>query len=111
MGIRVLAAGVIATDIRHGREGVLTLGSEIADEEIRARKAFAALGEMHETRAQTGLRFALTQPDLSCAVIGLAELDHLEQALRAADAGPLPDAAMAALQPLYACDFGQLGSP
>jgi D-threo-aldose 1-dehydrogenase len=111
MGIRVFAAGVIATDLRHGREGVLTSGSEIADEELRARQVFAALGEAHGTRAQTGLRFALAQPDLSCAVVGLAELDHLEQVLAAANAGPLPEAAIATLQPLYETDFGRLGPP
>ena len=109
MGIRVFAAGVIATDIRHGREAVLTSGSEIADEELRARQVFAVLGDAHETRTQTGLRFALAQRDLSCAVVGLAELDHLEQVLAAADAGPLPKDAIAALQPLYASDFGRLG--
>ena len=49
MGIRVLAAGVIATDIRHGRDGVLARGSEIADEEARARQIFAALGDGYGT--------------------------------------------------------------
>jgi len=108
MGIRVFAAGVIATDIRHGREGVLTLGSEIADEERRARQALAALGDGYGTRAAAALRFALTQPDLSCAVVGLAELDHLDQILNAAAAGPLPADAIARLQPLYDSDYGRL---
>ncbi len=56
------------------------------------------------------MRFALAQPALSCAVVGLAELDHLEQILRAAEAGPLPDDAIARLQPLYESDFGRLDS-
>lgn len=109
MGIRVFAAGVIATDIRHGREGVLTRGSEIADEEARARQILAALGDGYGTRAEAALRFALAQPDLSCAVVGLAELDHLEQVLAAAAAGPLPEDALARLRPVHDADYGRLG--
>ncbi len=107
-GVAAMGIRVFATDIRHGREGVLTRGSEIADEEARARQVFEVIGHEHGTRAQTGLRFALSQPDLTCAVVGLAELDHLEQILRAAEAGPLPEAAVARLVPLYDSDYGKI---
>ena len=43
-----------------------------------AKAAFAALGDGHGTRAQTAIRFALANGDLSCVVVGMAELDHLE---------------------------------
>jgi aryl-alcohol dehydrogenase-like predicted oxidoreductase len=105
MAIRVFAAGVLATDVRHGREVVITHGTEIADEERRARAAFAVLGNAYGTRAQTALRFVLANPDVSCAIIGLAEPAHLEEALKAAEAGPLPGEAMDALERLYATDF------
>lgn len=105
MAIRVFAAGVLATDVRHGREVVITHGTEIAAEERRARAVFAALGNANGTRAQTALRFVLTNPDLSCAIIGLAEPAHLEEALAGAAAGQLPRQALDALERLYATDF------
>jgi aryl-alcohol dehydrogenase-like predicted oxidoreductase len=105
MAIRVFAAGVLATDVRHGREIIITQGTEIAAEERRARAVFAALGDAYGTRAQTALRFVVTNPDVSCAIIGLAEPAHLEEALAGAEAGPLPRQALDALERLYAADF------
>lgn len=108
MAIRVLAAGVLATEARHGREIVLTKGSEMEAEERRARVVWDALGEDHGTRAQAAVRFALARPEVSCAVVGLAEPDHLEQALAAAEMGPLPADALARLDALYDAEFGRL---
>ncbi|HET6466753.1 MAG TPA: aldo/keto reductase [Geminicoccaceae bacterium] len=102
MNIRVLAAGVLATEVRHGREGAITSGTDIGSEEIAARRIFARLGDAHGTRAQTAIRHALANPDLSTVVVGLATLDHLDEALAAFAAGPLPDAAMAELEAVYA---------
>ena len=104
MAIRVLAAGVLASDVRHGREGPPMMDdSEIADEEARAREAFGLLamnaaGEIpYGARAQVALRYVLANPDVSCAVVGLATIEHLALALAAADMGPLPAAAVAKL--------------
>jgi len=108
MAIRVLAAGVLASDVRHGRESVLTDGSEIPLEERRAKAVFDVLGGGQDTRAQTALRFVLSNPDLSCAVLGLAELAHLEEALEAEAMGPLPNEAIAALNQFYQGDFARL---
>jgi L-galactose dehydrogenase/L-glyceraldehyde 3-phosphate reductase len=105
MAIRVFAAGVLATDLRHGREVIVTQATDLAGEERRARAAFAALGDTYGTRAQTALRFALSNPDVSCAIIGLAEPAHLEEALAAAQLGPLPQPALDALERVYAVGF------
>jgi len=105
MAIRVFAAGVLATDVRHGREVVITQASDVTTEERRARAVIEALGTRYGTRAQTALRFVLANPDIACAVIGLAEPAHLEEALAAEDLGPLPDAAMQTLERVYAADF------
>lgn len=110
--IRALAAGVLATDTRHGREVVMTENSEIPKEELRARAAMEALGlnddgmTPYGSRSQTALRFVLANKSMSCAEVGLAELDHLEQAIAAAEAGPLPQAALDRLEVLYRRDFG-----
>ncbi len=101
MNIRVLSAGVIATDVRTGRERPLTAGDTVESEAAKARAVFRVLGASHGTRAQTALRFALAESRLSCVVVGLAELEHLEQALGAQQMGPLPAEALRALHGVY----------
>jgi L-galactose dehydrogenase/L-glyceraldehyde 3-phosphate reductase len=110
MAIRVFAAGVLASDVRHGREVIVTRATDLPAEERRARAAFAALGDAHGTRAQTALRFVLSNADVACAIIGLAEPAHLEEALAGAALGPLPRQALDALEQAYAADFCQAGS-
>ena len=100
--------GVLATDARHGREVVITRGSEIPLEEKRAHAVFDRLGTGYGTRAQTALRFGLANPEVACVIFGLAELSHLEEALGAAEMGPLPKQALDALNSLYAAEFGAL---
>ena len=80
----------------------------MAAEEARAQAGFDRLGDRHGTRAQTAIRFSLANPDVSCVVIGLAELAHLEEALAGAENGPLPDDAVAELNDLYDTEFGGL---
>ncbi len=108
MAIRVFAAGVLATDVRHGREIVVTRNSEMPAEEARTRAVLAALGTGHGTRAQAALRFVLANRDIACAVVGLAEPAHLEEALAAAAMGPLPQSALTALDRVYAAEFARL---
>ena len=107
MAIRIFAAGVIASDERTGRESVLIKDTSVAEDERRARAVFAAIGPGHGTRAQVALRYVLSNPDVSCAIIGSAELSHIDEALTAAAMGPLPSEVMARLDALYASDFGQ----
>ena len=108
MNIRILAAGVLATEERHGREIPVAVGSDMAAEERRTRTVFEALGSEHGTRSQAAIRFGLANPDVACVVVGLAELGHLEEAIGAADLGPMPDAAIARLDHLYDTAFAAL---
>lgn len=109
MAIRIFAAGVIATDERHGRESVLTTDTTLAEEERKARAVFAAIGTEHGTRAQVALRYVLSNPQVSCAIVGAAELRHLDEALAAQQMGPLSADVLARLDALYASDFGRTG--
>lgn len=109
MAIRIFAASVIATDVRTGRESVLTADTSIAEDERKARAVFAAIGEGEGTRAQVALRFVLSNPDVSCAILGSAELHHIDEALQAAAMGPLPPQVLARLDALYESDFGRVG--
>ncbi|MGQ0522755.1 MAG: aldo/keto reductase [Betaproteobacteria bacterium] len=105
MAIRIYAAGVIATDERTGRESILVSDTSLAEEERKTKALFAAIGTGHGTRAQVALRFVLTNPDVSCAIIGSAELHHIDDALEAAAMGPLPPDVLARLDALYHTDF------
>jgi D-threo-aldose 1-dehydrogenase len=109
MGIRVFASGVLATDVRHGREMVLTEDSALDVETRRAQAALAALGAGHGTRAQAALRFALAQPDFACFVVGLGEPSHLDEVIEAQAKGPLPAEAIARLEAVYARGFAPGG--
>ena len=108
MNIRVFAAGVLATEVRTGREVMITDATVVSEEERRAGAVFEVLGDAYGTRAQTAIRFALANADISCVVLGLAELDHLEQAIAAAEMGPLPRDALERLDALYGSDFGRI---
>lgn len=97
MNIRVLSAGVIATHERHGRERPLTAGDTVESETQKATHLFSIIGN-EEPRAQTAIRFALAQPRIACVVVGLAEIEHLELAIAAADKGPLSPEELATIQ-------------
>jgi aryl-alcohol dehydrogenase-like predicted oxidoreductase len=101
MGIRVFSAGVIATDDRTGRERPLTPGDTVESETMKAKAVFGEVGINFETRAQTAIRFALAQKKLSCVIFGLAELDHLEEAITAQIKGPIPQEGIERLRMIY----------
>jgi D-threo-aldose 1-dehydrogenase len=108
MAIRIFAAGVIATDERTGRESVLIADTSIAEDARKSRAVFDAIGTDQGTRAQIALRFVLSNPDISCAVIGSAELQHIDEALQAAAMGPLAPQLLARLDALYGNDFASI---
>jgi D-threo-aldose 1-dehydrogenase len=105
MAIRIFAAGVIASETRTGRESVLLADTSVAEDDRKAKAVFDAIGPEHGTRAQVALRFVLSNPHVSGAVIGSAELQHIDEALAAAEMGPLPTGALARLAALYQNDF------
>ena len=108
MAIRIFAAGIIATDERTGRESVLTANTSVPEEERKTKAVFDAIGTGQGTRSQIALRFVLSNPDISCAVIGSAELHHIDEALQAAEMGPLLAHSLARLDALYESDFGRV---
>ena len=110
MAIRIFAAGVIASDERTGRESVLIANTSVAEDERKSKAVFAAIGPDQGTRAQVALRFVLSNPHVSCAIIGSAELQHIDEALAAAARGPLPAQVLARLDALYQSDFGRVNS-
>jgi len=101
MNIRVFSAGVIATEARHGRERPLTPGDTVDSEAAKAKAIFDVIDEKYGSRAQTAIRFALAQERLACIVFGLAELSHLQEAVAAAELGPLDTDALNEINAVY----------
>jgi aryl-alcohol dehydrogenase-like predicted oxidoreductase len=106
LGIRVLDGGIIATDDRQKPVSMMVKETDEASETRKVRAALDALGNGLGSRPQVGLRFALSCPSLSVALVGIGSPAHVDEALAAAAMGPLPGAALARLEPLYASDFG-----
>ena len=109
MGIRIFAAGHLATTERHGREVPITANSSHPAEEARARAVWQVLGSAYGTPAQAALRFGLACKSLATIEVGMAELDHLEQALAAEQAGNLPNSVHAALEHVWRTDPAFVG--
>lgn len=101
MNIRIFSAGVIATSNRTGRERPLTPGDTVESETGKAAAIFATLGNDYGTPAQTAIRFGLAQDKLACIIFGLAELDHLREAIEAQEMGPLPAEALDKINRAY----------
>lgn len=97
MGIRIFAAGHLATTERHGREIPITEASGDAAEEARAAEIWARLVASDGAPAQAALRFGLACRELSTIVVGLGEIEHLRLAIAAEAMGPLPADRLAAI--------------
>jgi L-galactose dehydrogenase/L-glyceraldehyde 3-phosphate reductase len=105
MNIRVFAGGSLASPRRHGREFVMFPGADLESEDKRAAALRRALGDGYGTPAQVALRFALANMDFACHVIGIADLAQLDEALAAIRMGPLPRAALANVESVWANNF------
>ena len=106
LAIRVLDGGIIATDDRAKPVSMMAKQTSEAIEVRKSAAALASLGDGLGTRAQIGLRFALSCPDISLALVGVGDPAHVDEAIRAVDMGPLPAEALDRLEPLYERDFG-----
>lgn len=108
LGIRVLDGGIIATNDRRKPVSMMVKETDEASETRKVRAALQTLGAeagKFGSRPQVGLRFALSCPQLSVALVGIGSPAHVDDALAAAAMGPLPPDRLAGLEPLYARDF------
>lgn len=101
MGIRIFAAGHLATNVRHGREIPITDHANDTAEEARARAIWAGLQAGDGAPAQAALRFGLACPALSTIVVGLGEQSHLDLAIEATEMGPLPAERLQAIEGIW----------
>lgn len=108
LAFRVMAAGIIGTDVRHGRENPVGMFGDLAADEVRMKAVEPLFGETNGTRGEIGIRYALGHPGVSGALIGIAEPSQLEEAVHAVELGPLPDSLLNELNHLVDTDFGNL---
>ena len=105
LGIRVYAAGILASRVQHGREIPVTQNSDYDNELKRADMLRELLGEMDGSDAQKARRFVLDQDAIDGAVLGLANLSHLQEAIQATKMDPLPNSVTVALKDLWRRDY------
>jgi aryl-alcohol dehydrogenase-like predicted oxidoreductase len=103
IAIRVLAGGALSgsTD-RHpiGMRGVapIATGRDYAEDVARAREFdFLVSDGTVRSLVEAAIRFAIGKPEVSTAMVGTSTLEQLEQAIAAAERGPLSAEALARL--------------
>jgi aryl-alcohol dehydrogenase-like predicted oxidoreductase len=101
IAIRVLAAGALAAREERaayagGTGGALIAGGGYAHDLERARTVAATLAATLglEGPLELAVRFALSKPGISTVLVGFSDTAQLEEALRWAERGPLPDDAV-----------------
>ena len=98
--IRVLAGGALTgTAARHPNASPpptpMATSRTYTDDLERAQAFRFVLDDGYaDSMAEAAIRFVLSNPDISTALVGIASLEQLEQALAAAAKGPLPPAAL-----------------
>jgi aryl-alcohol dehydrogenase-like predicted oxidoreductase len=96
VALRVLEAGLLAGESQEAPAA----GSEQARMAALAPRLRRAFEDHDIAPAEGAIRYALSQPHVSVAVIGLSNLAQIRQASAAAAAGPLPPALLEELEQL-----------
>ncbi len=108
MAIRVLAGGALSgSAARHAHaaqhvEPIASGGSYEADVALAQRFGWLVTEGYARSLPEAAIRFALGKAGVSTAVIGISTLEQLEAAATAAQSGPLPAAASARLETVWA---------
>ena len=107
--IRVLAAGVLSAVPESGggssREP-LSAGSDYERDVARAHKLSFLKDHGLESLPRAAIRFAFMKPEVSTVLVGFSNNAQIDEAAACSGAGPLPEAAMAALRDVWERDFG-----
>lgn len=104
VAIRILAGGALSGALdRHpvAAQSVNPISTEsdyAADVACAQRFSFLAKEGIVKSPVEAAIRFALSKPEISTALIGLSSLEQLEHAVACANRGPLPVEALSRLQ-------------
>ncbi len=108
IAIRILAGGALSgSTARHPNAmqqvDPIGTGKTLADDAALAGRFGFLVDEGHAaTLVEAAIRFAIGNPRVSTALIGIATLEQLEAAVAAANKGPLPAEALARLGDVWA---------
>ncbi len=108
IAIRVLAGGALSgSAARHANatqqvEPIASSQSFAADVALAGRFGFLVEEGYASNLVEAAIRFAIGQSGVSTAVIGISTLEQLEEAVAAANKGPLPPALYARLDAVWA---------
>jgi aryl-alcohol dehydrogenase-like predicted oxidoreductase len=96
IAIRILAAGALGGEAeRHplagGTGGSLITGTDYEADVQRAERLRPIAGEVGATLPELAIRFALSKPGIASTLVGFSSLEQIDEAARAAEAGPLTD--------------------
>ena len=100
IAIRVLAGGALSGELTRDPVGATSVspiasGADYAADVAQAQRFRHLIDEGYvASLPEAAIRFALAQPGIGTALVGLSTLDQLEQAIAAAEKGPLPQAAL-----------------
>ncbi|MGC8781292.1 MAG: aldo/keto reductase [Anaerolineae bacterium] len=100
IAIRVLAAGALSGEaVRHPNAAAavtpIASGHDYAEDVAHAQRFTFLVEEGHVTSlVEAAIRFAISKPEVSTALVGISDMAQLEQAARYAAAGPLPAPAL-----------------
>lgn len=101
--LRVLEAGLLAGNSRE-------VPSEKNNVERARARALTFLQGKDATLAPAAIRFALSNPGISVVLIGVSELKHVDEAVDAAERGPLSADELAAIEITRQRDFLPISS-
>jgi len=108
IAIRVLAAGALSgSAARHENaaqavDPIATNTTFAEDVALAQRFGFLVQEGYADSLVEAAIRFAIGKPGISTALVGISNLDQLEQAVAAAERGPLPAEAAERLYPVWA---------
>jgi L-galactose dehydrogenase/L-glyceraldehyde 3-phosphate reductase len=94
LAIRILAAGALGGETeRHplagGTGGSLISGTDYPADVQRAERLRPIAAELGATLPELAIRFALSKPGIASTLVGFSSMDQIDEACRAAEAGPL----------------------
>ena len=113
IGIRALAGGALSGRAERNPLGLPVVepigsGADYAGDVARAKRLDPMVQEGHASDlTEMAMRFVVSNPKLSTAEIGLANIGELDAALSAVNKGPLSGAALARLKRLQAGFLGE----
>jgi L-galactose dehydrogenase/L-glyceraldehyde 3-phosphate reductase len=113
VGIRALAGGALSGNAERQSNASpapppIGTATSFDDDVARARRFMPLIEEGHATSlAELATRFAISTPAMGTALMGLATLNDLEQAIAAVEKGPLPAAALARIASIQSSFAGE----